>query len=86
MDKITSVGSEYSLIVLDEILDVVNFGYLSEEDLLTFCNQQKNDAELLLTGHRISDNIKEISDYVSEVKEVKHPYQKGMPPRKGFEY
>ncbi|MBO5408938.1 MAG: cob(I)yrinic acid a,c-diamide adenosyltransferase [Clostridia bacterium] len=86
LEQITTVISDYSLVVLDEILDVIDFGYLPEETLLTLLRQFKDWLEFILTGHKISPNIADISDYISEVKEVKHPYQKGMSPRKGFEY
>ena len=86
LEQISMMISGYDLIVLDEILDVIDFGYLSEETLLILLSQYKDRVEFILTGHKISPNLADISDYISEVKEVKHPYQKGMPPRKGFEY
>lgn len=76
----------YQMLVLDEIFDVVEFGYISEDKLLALLNEYKNRLEIILTGHRITERIANISDYISEIKEIEHPYNKGVLSRKGIEY
>jgi cob(I)alamin adenosyltransferase len=44
------------------------------------------DTELVLTGHTPLQSVSEYSDYHTEFKCVKHPYQNGIGPRKGIEY
>ena len=85
-EEIDGIFSRYDMIVLDEILDVVAFGYIEEE---TFLNQLKSwskTTEIVLTGHKISPKISEICDYISEITSSKHPYEKGIAPRFGIEY
>ena len=85
-EDVTEIAERHQMIVLDEILDAVNFGYIDEEKFLQMLSEMKNDFEIILTGHVITEKIKNISDYVSEVKNVKHPYNNGICARKGIEY
>lgn len=73
------------MLVLDEVLDALSLGYIGEDKLLEFL-KSLCDTEVILTGHSISEKIKDICDYVSEIKEIKHPYSKGALPRKGIEF
>ncbi len=84
--KVRGIDACCDMIVLDEILDVVSFGYLSEEMLFQFLSDWHHNAEIVLTGHRLSSKIAEICDYISQVSSIKHPYDNGMHPRKGIEY
>ncbi len=85
-EKINGISTSYDMIVLDEILDVVSFGYLSEEILMDSLKRWNKTAEVVLTGHSLSPDIAEICDYISEVSSKKHPYEKGIHSRKGIEY
>lgn len=85
-EEITKIKDSCQMLVLDEILDAVEFGYIDEDELLALLINLKTDWEIILTGHRLTHKIKQVSDYISEIKEIKHPYKKGVPPRKGIEY
>lgn len=76
----------YDMIVLDEVLDILEFGYINESQFLKQINLWKKDKEVILTGHNISDKIAEVSDYISRVVAVKHPCDLGASARKGIEY
>lgn len=89
--KLLSEGVEqcqksYDMLVLDEVLDAVSFGYIEETLLIDFLKELKDTKEIILTGHILPDGIRQLSDYISEVKAVKHPYYTGVSPRKGIEY
>ena len=74
------------MIILDEILDAVNYGYIAEDELASLLLELKDRLEIVLTGHILTEKIAELSDYISEVKAVRHPYQNGVLPRKGIEF
>ena len=74
------------MIVLDEILDAIDFGYVNEDEFISWLNTTKDNHEIILTGHKLTEKIAEVSDYISEIKEIKHPYTKGALPRKGIEF
>ena len=79
-------ANSVKMIVLDEVLDALDFNYLDEDEFLSFISAYKNDCEIILTGHKLTPKIADVSDYISEVKETKHPYSKGGSPRKGIEF
>ena len=78
--------NNYQMLILDEILDAVQFGYIDENELIKMISQLSLHMEIILTGHVLTDTIESVSDYISEIKERKHPYHKGMLPREGIEY
>jgi len=85
-EEIDMFSSQFDMIVLDEILDVVDFGYIAENTFLEKIQQWSNTTELVLTGHRLLPKIAECCDYISEICSRKHPYEIGALPRKGIEY
>lgn len=76
---------ECEVIVLDEILDAINCGFIKEEELTSFLNETKDKAEVIITGRDPGEALCEKADYITEIKKVKHPYDKGVPARKGIE-
>lgn len=83
---VKSKAELYQMIVLDEVLDAVACGYIEEDDLSELISKLKEDTEVILTGHTLTEKIADISDYISEVKAVKHPYTNGVLPREGIEF
>jgi cob(I)alamin adenosyltransferase len=76
----------WDMLVLDEINIAVRDGFLKEEDVLSLLEAKPEKLELVLTGRGVTEKILEKADLVSEVKEVKHPYNRGIKGRKGVEY
>ncbi len=76
----------WDMLVLDEINIALRDGFLKEEDVLSLLNAKPDKLELVLTGRGVTKKIIEKADLVSEVREVKHPYSRGMKSRKGIEY
>ena len=74
------------LLVLDEILIAIKYGYISEDELFEFIANKPVETELVLTGRGASEKIKEIADYVTVLAKEKHPYEKGVKAREGIEY
>ncbi len=72
------------LIVLDEIVDAVNLKLVDEAKLISLLLERK--CEIIMTGRNPSKKLVEISDYVSDIKKIKHPYDRGIFARKGIEF
>lgn len=81
-----AVVENFDLLVLDEIMAVCNVGLVEEERVLEFLSARPENLEVVLTGRNPSDKLLEIADYVSEIKKVKHPYDRGISARQGIEY
>lgn len=76
----------WDMLVLDEINIAVRDGFLREEEVLSLLAAKPEKLELVLTGRGVTKKIIEKADLVSEVKEVKHPYNQGIKSREGIEY
>jgi cob(I)alamin adenosyltransferase len=73
------------LAVLDEALDAVEAGVLDEESLRSFIRTLPEGCELVITGRPVPQWLAEAADYYSEVKKIKHPFDRGVKAREGIE-
>lgn len=79
-------SGEYGLVVLDEINVAAACGLVEVEDVLALIAKRPPHVDLVLTGRYCPDAIMAKADMVSEVREIKHHYAKGVPARKGIEF
>ncbi|MCI5698266.1 MAG: cob(I)yrinic acid a,c-diamide adenosyltransferase [Clostridiales bacterium] len=79
------MNGDYNLLVLDEALGSIEAGVLDEQLILDFLKNKPEKLEVVITGRIPSDNMIEAADYVSRIEKVKHPYDQGIPARKGIE-
>lgn len=85
--KVTEMAEEgCDVLFLDEIIYTIQVGLLQEEVLLEYLENKPEHLEIILTGNGPSENLIVAADYVSEIKKIKHPYDKGQPARKGIEF
>ena len=82
--EIVSEG-EYDLVVLDEINCALFFGLVTTEQVLDLIRTKAEGTELVLTGRGVPQEIIDAADLVTEMKEIKHYYQKGVEARRGIE-
>lgn len=75
----------WDMLVLDEILVAVDQGIIDESRVEELIKEKPEDLELVLTGRSAPESLVRIADYVSEIKAVKHPYEKGIGARIGIE-
>jgi cob(I)alamin adenosyltransferase len=78
-------SGEYDLIILDEINNSVASGLLTMQDIHALLAQREN-TELIFTGRNAHPELIKCADLVTEMKEVKHYFQKGIMARRGVEY
>lgn len=76
----------YDLYILDEICVALNFKLINEETVKKFFLENKENNDFILTGRNCPENIINIADLVTEMKEIKHPFEKGMKAKKGIDY
>ncbi|MBW1608435.1 MAG: cob(I)yrinic acid a,c-diamide adenosyltransferase [Deltaproteobacteria bacterium] len=79
------LSNQYDIIVLDEINVAVWFDLITTKDVLDLLNDRPENMEVILTGRRAPEELIEIADLVSEVKEIKHYYNRGVKARNGIE-
>lgn len=73
------------MLILDEIMAAVNLGVADYELLLNFLRNRPENIEVVMTGRDPRPELIEMADYVSEVKKIKHPFDKGINARYGVE-
>ncbi len=78
-------SGNFGLAVLDEVLVAVHFGLVPVEDVLGLIEEKPPHVELVLTGRRADPRIVARADLVTDMHEVKHYYQAGIPARKGID-
>jgi cob(I)alamin adenosyltransferase len=76
---------EYRLVILDEINVAVEYGLVPLKELLALMKNKPEDVELVLTGRWARPEVLRHADLVTEMKEIKHYYRKGMESRIGIE-
>ena len=83
-EKIAS--GEYDLVILDEINYAISYKMLSPEAVVQALQAKPEMLHVILTGRNAHPAIVELADMVTEMREVKHPYQKGIQAQRGIEY
>jgi cob(I)alamin adenosyltransferase len=83
-DEMVSGG--YEVIVLDEIFIATHYGLIGTDDVLDMITQKPDAVNLVLTGRYADQEILDIADLVTEMREIKHPYHDGMLSKKGIDY
>lgn len=78
-------SGEYDLVVLDEIVVALHFGLVTWEQLRELLASRLDSVELVLTGRGATPELLEAADLVTEMRETRHYYARGVEARKGIE-
>lgn len=79
-------NSELDLVVLDELTYLLHYEYLDEDKVLEALINRPESQHLVVTGRGASQALIELADTVSEIKEVKHAFKRGIKAQKGLEF
>jgi len=77
---------KYDLVVLDEINCALDYRLVSLKQVLSLIKDKPEHVELILTGRGAHPQVKKLAHLVTEMREVKHYYRKGVKSRKGIEW
>ncbi len=83
-EKIQS--GKYDIVILDEINYAINWGLVKVEDVINLIKSKPQELDLILTGNYARDEIIELADLVTEMREIKHPFQQGIKAKKGIDF
>jgi cob(I)alamin adenosyltransferase len=76
---------KWDILILDEIMAAITENMISVDDVLALIRNKPEKLEIVLTGRNAPERLIEVADYVSDIREVKHPIQKGVAARRGIE-
>ena len=74
-----------TLLVLDELVGAYVGNHIDKDMVMDFLNNKPKNLEVVLTGRNPSEELMEIADYITEMRKIKHPIDKGINARKGIE-
>ncbi len=78
-------SGRYDVVILDEANIATHFGLFAVDDLLEVVDLAAGNVEIVITGRRADPRVLERADLVTEMREVKHYYAKGVAARRGIE-
>ncbi|MBT4161428.1 MAG: cob(I)yrinic acid a,c-diamide adenosyltransferase [Gammaproteobacteria bacterium] len=79
-------SGDFDLVVLDEINIVLRYDYLAMEEVLDVLASRADRTSVILTGRDARPELIEAADLVTEMKEIKHPYQQGIKAKQGIDF
>lgn len=79
-------SGKYDLVVLDEVNCALAKNLIEIKAVIQLLNEKPENVEIILTGRNAPEEIVARADYVSEIKEIKHPWSQGIGARRGIEY
>jgi|UniRef100_A0A7V3VUI0 cob(I)alamin adenosyltransferase len=77
---------KYDIVILDELNVAIDYGLIPLNEVLEFLKKIPKRIEVVITGRYMPEEFNDYADLISEIREVKHYFQKGVRARKGFEY
>jgi len=83
-EKIQS--KKYNLVILDEVNYAINLNLVDLKDVIDLIKSKPSDLNLVLTGNYVKDEIIDLADLVTEMKEIKHPFRSGIKAKKGIDF
>lgn len=84
--QVTDAARDADLLILDEIVSACNRGVVPETLVTDFLRCKPQQLEVVLTGRDPSPGLTELADYITEMRKLRHPFDRGIPARKGIEF
>lgn len=81
-----SASGEWDMLIMDEMMGALSNGLISLDEVINLIKNRSEGLEVIMTGRNAPKELIELADYVSEIRPVKHPFDRGIPARKGIEY
>jgi cob(I)alamin adenosyltransferase len=82
----TAAKRFYDVLILDEIVYCLSNKLADIAQIKNLIAKRAPGVEIIMTGRGASDELLELADLVTEMKNIKHPFDKGIPARRGIEY
>ena len=84
--KKLSDSGKYGMIILDEIMSCISCGFLDSSAVADFLRDKEKNPEIVMTGRNPDPELCELADYISDIRKIKHPYDRNITARRGVEF
>ena len=79
-------GGEYEMVLLDEITYPMNYGWIDTDEVVRVLRERPEATNIICTGRDAPAALIEVADTVTEMRKVKHPFDRGIQARRGIDY
>jgi cob(I)alamin adenosyltransferase len=79
-------SDEYALVVLDELTYPLTYGWIPVQEVIDVLRQRPEGLHVIITGRDAPEELIEYADLVTEMQEIKHPFNKGLKAQPGIEF
>ena len=79
-------SEKYNVVILDEVNYAINLGLIDVQEIIKIIKEKPSNLDLVLTGRDAKEEIIELADLVTEMKEIKHPFKSGIKAKKGIDF
>ena len=80
------MSGKFDVVILDEINYALQLELLNLDDVIDLIKSKPAELDLVLTGNHAADEVIELADLVTEMKEIKHPFKSGKKAKKGIDF
>ena len=80
------MSGKFDVVILDEINYAIQLELLKLDDVIDLIKSKPAELDLVLTGNHASEEVIELADLVTEMKEIKHPFKSGIKAKKGIDF
>ena len=84
IEKISS--RNFDLVILDEVNYAIDLDLINIEDVIELIKTKPDSLDVVLTGNNAKQEIIDLADLVTEMKEIKHPFKSGIKAKKGIDF
>jgi len=88
LDEVAEIilKDKYDMLILDEICIALHYHLFEVDEVIALLNAKPAEMEIVMTGRYAPPELFEVADLITEMKEIKHYYNKGIEARKGIEF
>ena len=86
LDEVITQADKFDMIILDEMAATLENHMIDKNMLIQFLEEYGKKCEIIITGRNPAKELIELADYITEMKKIRHPFDKGIAARKGIEY
>jgi cob(I)alamin adenosyltransferase len=79
-------GGQYDIVILDELTYCIHYNFIEENEILQTLSERPTHVHIVVTGRNAPDKLKDLADLVTEMKSIKHPFEKGVPAQSGIDF